>query len=273
MALLIQGVCLLTIKRLAEFSVAWYTFGMMLCYFGLPISVILGGPIVMYTRHEQLRSLLCFALMGFLAQSLHGFLESWTADFNIYAWHEPSHLWHAPHYITPVLRRWFSGPAEFVLGKVAALQPAGSVANRSSEDDHSSAWERIKVLMAECQMMPHILVLCSCVAGASLCISRISNPQDASDTWIYWVTHVGWPPALFFWTFDFTNALLPFKFACFVSPRARRDDHLTRDAKSSIAYPTTLSKDQKHRRVIEWHLCLAIAYTVGVAPSFWRTRA
>ena len=228
----------LPIKVVGEFSTVFYMVGMVLCYFGLPLLVLSGRPIIRYANRDQLKLLIRLSFIDFMAQSIHGFLESWAADFNIYCWHEPSHLWHSSFFITPSTHRWLPNFAKFVFGRLSALQPAISVANRSSEDKHRSPWKRLKVLFKECHIAPHIFVLGSCIAGlVTTLITFSTQPKDNYDTTTVEriITHVGWPPALFLWTAAFKNALLPFYYALFVPPRpARETYHETKNLASRI---------------------------------------
>ena len=260
-----------TFKVVAEFSTVMYFIGMVLCYFGLPLAVVYGRPMIVYEDHERLRLLITLSFLDFLAQSTHGFLESWTADFNIYSWHEPSHLWQTPLYIAPAMRRWFPALSKIIFGKLAALRPGNSVVNRSSENRFKSPWRRVMVLVAESYLAPHVFVLSACAAGLTIFIFQVWNQQSSRrDTFLYIVTHIGWPPALFLWTSTLGNAFVPFRYALFPPPRLLREDYLLRDEKSLVAYPTAQAKDQSHRRVIEWHLCLFVVYFAFVTAALWR---
>lgn len=122
-------------KVLGEFSTVFYMIGMVLCYFGLPLLVLSGRPMVRYANRNQLKLLIRLSFIDFTAQSIHGFLESWVANFNIYCWHEPSHLWHSSFFITPFIRGWLPNLAQVVCGRSSALHPGISAVNRSSEDN------------------------------------------------------------------------------------------------------------------------------------------
>ena len=260
----------LAFKVVAEFSTVMYLIGMNLCYFGLPLVVFYGQPMIAYADYGQLRLLIALSFIDFMAQSLHGFLESWTADFNIYCWHEPSHLWHAPLYVAPAIRRWFPALSKVIPGGLAALNPGNSVVNRSSENQCKSPWSRLMVLLAECNVAPHVFVLCSCAAGLVRFLFAAWNQHSGRrDMFLYIITHVGWPPALFLWTSTFSNAFVPFYYALFIPARLQREDYLVRDEKLLVAYPTTQAKDQTHRRVNEWHLCLVGFYFALVSAALW----
>lgn len=257
-------------KVIAEFSTVTYLIGMVLCYFGLPLVVFYGQPMIAYADHDQLRLLISLSFMDFLAQSMHGFLESWTADFNIYCWHEPSHLWHAPLYIAPAMHRWFPALSRVIFGRLAALKPGNSVVNRSSENKCKSPWSRVMVLLAESHVAPHVFVLCSCAAGLVVFFLDVWNQYSGRrEMFLYIVTHVGWPPALFLWTSTLSNAFVPFHYALFAPPRPQREDYLLRDEKSLVAYPTAQAKDQTHRRVTEWRLCVVAVYFAFVTAALW----
>ncbi|KAL9619358.1 MAG: hypothetical protein Q9160_006038 [Pyrenula sp. 1 TL-2023] len=259
-------------KFVAEFCIASYFLAVALCYFALPLIVLSGQPIVRYTTRGELRALIGLGSIDLLAQSTHGFLESWIADFNIYCWNEPSHLWQASLYISPAIQRWFPRLSNAIFGMLSVL-PGNSGANRSTEDKHRSPWGRLKVLLAECHVWQHLFVLCSCVAGLAVFLRDLSNrhlnAHDNGHTFIHVVTHVGWPPALFLWTSVLKNASKPFWYAFFVPQRASREKYLVRDEKSLVAYPTAQAKDQTHRQVSEWHLCLVLVYTACVAIGSW----
>ena len=49
---------------------------MNLCYFGLPLMVLSGYPLVHIDRQDQLQTLIRLGFAGFVAQSAQGFLES-----------------------------------------------------------------------------------------------------------------------------------------------------------------------------------------------------
>ena len=260
----------LTFKVVAEFSTVMYLIGMVLCYFGLPLVVLSGQPVVAYKDLKQLRVLVSLGFMDFLAQSMHGFLESWTGDFNIYCWHEPSHLWQAPLYIAPAMRRWFPALYKLIFGGLATLSPANSVGNRSSENQYNSPWSRVIVLLVESYVAPHLFVLYFCAAGLAMFLFKVWSQQSSRrEIFLYIVTHLGWPPALFLWTSTLTNAFVPFHYALFAPPRQQREAFLLRDEKSLVAYPSTRAKDQTHRRVGERHLGLVTIYFAVVTAALW----
>ena len=253
----------LALKFFAEFSTVWYMVGMSICYFGLPILALSNQPFIRYMNYSQFAWLIRLGFLDFVAQSLHGFLESWVADFNIYCWHEPSHLWHTPLYIEPLLRRWLPNITDFVFGRLGALQPGISPANRSSEDQCASRWQRLKVIVKEGRGGIHICVLGAFLAGFGNLLFQLKYTHR--DPLEHFIAHVGWPPVLFFWTSVLRNALVPFYYALCVPPRAEREKYLVRDEKSGIAHPTMEAKDREHRRVSEWQLLLILGYFACLA--------
>ncbi|KAL8982274.1 MAG: hypothetical protein Q9205_003162 [Flavoplaca limonia] len=254
------------VQVLADFSTMAYVLGMNVCYFGMPLLVLSGFPLIPVDNQSQFQRMIALSFMDFVAQSAQGFLESGTADFNIYSWHEPSHLWHAPLYVGPLLRRWFPRFAVITVGKGLKLSPSISAANKSSEDQHTSRWRRLKVICTECSVLPHIFVLGTCVAGARLFLSTIVQHIGANHDLLWWyiITHVGYPPALFLWSSALWNSCTPFWYTLFVPPRVEREKLLIRDEKTGIAYPKKEAKDQKHRHVKEWHLVLNLVYFLAV---------
>ncbi|KAL8943459.1 MAG: hypothetical protein Q9211_000991 [Gyalolechia sp. 1 TL-2023] len=254
---------------MADFSTIAYVLGMNMCYFGVPLLVLSGYPLIIVDNRGQLRTMVALSFMDFVAQSAQGFLESASAEFNIYTWHETSHLWHAPLYVGPLLRRWFPRFAAITVGKVLELSPGLGAANKSLEDQHTSPWKRLKVVCTECSVLPHFFVLGMCVAGALLFFNDIFQHTHANDDMIWWyiITHLGYPPALFLWSSALWNSCTPFWYALFVPPRVGREKLSIRDEKSGIVYPKKEAKDQNHRRVNEWHLVLNLAYSLGVLVS------
>lgn len=267
-------------KFLAEASIVSYFIAITLCYFGLPLAVLSGQPLVRHTSHDELRALITLASLDFLAQSTHGFLESWTADFNIHCWHEPSHLWQASLYLPPAIRAWFPFLSHTLSGTLSSALPGNSAANRSTEDAYRSPWRRLKVLLTECHLWPHIFVLSSCVAGLAVLLRDLSNhlPLLLLDNhggggggggFTHIITRAGWPPALFLWTSVLSNALKPFRYALCVPRREEREAYLVRDQRSRVAYPTARGRDQTHRRVGEGRLGAALVYMAGVGVGVW----
>ncbi|KAL8657369.1 MAG: hypothetical protein Q9226_001978 [Calogaya cf. arnoldii] len=259
-------------KFIADVSTIAYGMGMSLCYFGIPLLVLSGLPLVVVHLEDsgQIRKLLVLGFVDFVTQSALGFLESWTADFTIYSWHEPSHLWHTPWYIGPFLRRWFPRFAALTVGTVSKFSPSISTANESSEDRYTSRWKRLKVVCTECSVLPHLFVLGACIVGGLSFLNNIFYQYDGASKFEYIITHVGYPPALFLWSSALRNACTPFWYALFVPPRMEREKYLVRDEKSGAAYPTREAKDQRHRRVKEWHLVFTLVYFLGVLIwSYW----
>ena len=257
-------------KVVAESSTLAYMTGMVICYFGIPIMSLCGYSFIRVANDYQLRVLTALAFVDFLAQTAQGLLESATADFTIYSWHEPSHLWHIPLFITPTLRRFIPWASQQILGKAAIIKPAGSMSNRSTEDSTSSRWSRLRILLIECQVLLHLFVITSCLAGLTVFALHVwSRYESKRELFFYMVTHIGWPPALYFWTSTLKNACRPFFYALFVPPRQPREAHLSRDEKTLLAYPTVQAKDLAHRRVSEWHLCLILMYWTGILLVSW----
>ncbi|KAL6716778.1 hypothetical protein ACLMJK_004690 [Lecanora helva] len=259
------------VKIVAESSVLAYVVAMSVCYFILPLMSLSGHPFVLVQDQKSIKILISLAFVDFAAQSMHGFLESAAASFIIYSWHEPSHLWHTPLFILPALRRWFPGLTQVFLGKEAAHLTGGNPSSRSTEDSSTSPWERLKIIVFQCQVTPHIIVLILCFAGMTnfslTILRRRENEQNLLD---FIVTHAGWPPAFFLWTSTLKNACKPFYYALFVSPRLPREAHLLRDEKTGVASPTPESKDQIRRRVSEWHLCAILVYFSCIVAVYWQ---
>lgn len=263
----------LAFRILGEFSTFFYMVAMVLCYFGLPLLVISGRPMVRYADRDQFKLLLRCSLIDFMAQSIHGFLESYVADFTIYSWHDPSHLWHSAFFIMPFLRHYRPNLASAIYGTFTTLHPATSAMNQSTEDKYRSPSKRLQVMLRECHVLPHLFVLGSCTAGLVALLAGSRNPLQLTgnrkDVFERIITRVGWPPALFLWTAVFRNALIPFSYALLVPPRREREEYLSRDKKSRVAYPTDQAKEYKHRQVWEWHLCLIGVYFCGVTIGSW----
>ncbi|KAL8995895.1 MAG: hypothetical protein Q9169_004469 [Polycauliona sp. 2 TL-2023] len=251
---------------LADLSTVAYVLGMNLCYFGTPLIVLTGSPLIIIDNPNHLKTIIWLSFVDFLAQSGQGFLESWTTDFNIYSWHEPSHLWHAPMYLGPLFRRWLPKLSGMTIGKVLELSPGISATNNSSEDRYTSQWKRLKVICTECSILPHLFVLGTCIAGGMSFFVNIWYHDGAENAELseYVFTHLGYPLALFFWSGALRNACTPFWYALFVPPRVERGSFLVRDEKTSVAYPKKEAKNQSHRRVNEWHLISTTIYFLVV---------
>lgn len=252
-----------------ELNVLSYIFGIALCYLGVPLMVFSGQPLIRFTHQDQLKALIRLSFVDFIAQSINGFLESWAADFNIYCWHELGHLWDIPVFMPMFLHHW--SPIPWNLPAIQPADTANSVANKSSEDQHTSPWKRLHALFSETHTATHLYVLFSCIAGfvAFLLNIRTHLEDDQREIFQRIITHAGWPPIFFFWTSALKNSLQPFYYALFVPPRPKRENHLARDPKTHVAYPTAEAKDQRHRRVREWHLGLIIAYFAFVVAASW----
>ena len=146
-------------KVISDIGVIAYGVFMTLSYFGLPLLVLSGSPFLHLDNPDhRLQTMLQLSFVDFVAQSAHGLLESWTAGFTIYSWHETSHLWHTPLYIGPLLRRWFPKLAALTVGTLSKFSPSISAASNSSEDRYTSRWKRLKVVCTECSVLPHIFV-------------------------------------------------------------------------------------------------------------------
>ncbi|KAL8952981.1 MAG: hypothetical protein Q9222_001132, partial [Ikaeria aurantiellina] len=254
------------LKILSDIGTIAYALAMNLSYFGVPLMVLSGQPIVNIDCPDQLITILTLSFIDFVAQSIYGLLESWTADFTTYSWLEPNQFWLAPLYIGPLLRRWMPRLAAITMGKGLKLRPSIDAANKSSEGHYTSCWQRLKVVCTECSVLPHTFVLGTCIAGAVLFLHSAIHQIVASDgtPWRYIITHAGYPPALFLLSSALKNSCKPFWYALFVPPRPDREHYLAREDKSGLAYPTEKAKDQTHRHVSEWHLILILIYFCAV---------
>ncbi|KAL8866206.1 MAG: hypothetical protein Q9174_006437 [Haloplaca sp. 1 TL-2023] len=252
---------------IADMSITAYVLVLNSCYFVMPVLVLSGYPFLNIDDPTQLKTMILLGFVDFVAQSTHGFLESWTTDFTIYSWHEMSHLWHAPLYVAPLLRRWFPGLTAITIGRASKLSTGISAANQSSEDRYTSRWKRLQIVCTETNVFPHLFVLGTCIAGVMLFCSIIVHHMQVNNNnipWRYIITHAGYPPALFFWSSALRNSCTPFWYAIFVPARKPREEYLMRDEKSGVACPRPEAKDQRHRRVQEWHLLLSLAYFMAV---------
>lgn len=232
-----------------------------LCFLMMPFLLASNRPLLLLPRLQNLRLLLCLAIIDMAAQVLHGAMMSWQTQFSIYVFHGFCEMWLNIYLVPTLFRHWVPKWCLACLGNLPKFTPGGSAASRSPEHDipyRHSVLLRLKLILWEQGAWLHLLVLVGTLAGLW---TAVRNTQDMSGI----LVRVGWPAAVLMWTSVISNAWVPIRYAVFTPKNPQREKLLLRDPGSNVAYPSQAAKDHDHHRVVEWQLVYIAGYTAFAA--------
>jgi hypothetical protein len=162
-------------------------------------------------------------------------------------------------------------------GKIAVFTSTGSQSSELNERDaklRAPLWRRLKVTIWDCQAYIHLIYILFILGAIGLstyyCFSRGDN-DDPRAIFVYLLTHAAWPPVL--WFVCIVSCWTPIQYAISPPTVPDREDLLTREVDTGVAYP---SEEAKKVKESNWHLLHEIQYsflciytTVLFALTWW----
>ena len=172
-------------------------------------------------------------------------------------------MWLNSNFLPAIFRHCAPEWSPDFLRKLPRFTPGGSATNRSPERDDQYRYlvvSRLKLLLWDHGVLLHLLVLVGTVAG---CWITLRNTQDMGSLLI----RGGWPPCVLIWTSVISNAWVPINYAICTPKKLQREELVTRDPVSGVAYPSQKAQQSRRQRITEWQLGCVLMYTSLVVPQ------
>jgi len=165
-------------------------------------------------------------------------------------------------------------------GETTGFKASGSISSDLQErhaGSRASLLRRLRVTLFSHHAIVHAVFVLACVIGIALNFARAFSPANIPNLWdtailttthdrlVFFVTRLGWPPL--FWMQFIASALTPIMYIIWPPTQADREDLLTRDEKTGVAYPKMEARMPKRTLVGSWRYgraALAIVYTFAL---------
>ena len=231
----------------------------------IPAILISGKPFIALKTPQQLRNLIMLSALQLLVTWFHGLITADATGFRVPIWPSYRHPFLAPFQSIALLGLIFP------YGQ--ASSPSGRTKDGESERKaraSKSVIRRLKFLLADYRLWSPLLVIVSIVYGATLSIRRtLSMDISFQHQQQRLLVSVAWPPAFVHWMMFIVECWKPISYAVFLPKVYPREALLNRDAKTKVAYPSDMAKNEERIRPSQWFAHFILAYAVLVLVYGW----
>ena len=218
----------------------------------LPILVMLGQRLVSVTDMDGLRSLMRWALLNFITQSLYHYCMSSFVDFRLPVYTLFGAVWTQPWKLMMIIRYFLVTP--LFTWSLPGFTPTGMPVDGEEERKARTRRSRtamFKVVFWDCSAYFYLVVLCLFVAGIAKWTQIIlysSSVEGVYRAGINALTGIAWPPVFLLWAALLRTSWVPLAYALRPVPMPSRANLLVRDPSTGVEYPTQQAKDDLMRR-------------------------
>ncbi|POS74749.1 hypothetical protein DHEL01_v206851 [Diaporthe helianthi] len=232
------------VKRLSWKQRLWwfyYPFGALtmplttLGLFTAPLFMLAGTPWVVYATDNDLKALAQAAALSFITTFILKCHMSLKTGFRAQMMEQCNNIWISPcklpRYHTITQLKTFVFPT-WLGGQLLTFVPTGSIPNDLHERNakkRAGLQTRLRSILIKDGAIFHLLFAAFCAASAISVTVRAHRqfPQHGSEFGVYLLTHLGWMPMP--WLFSFFACLTPIYYAVFPPTVPDREDLLTQD--------------------------------------------
>ncbi|KAH0564751.1 hypothetical protein GP486_001860 [Trichoglossum hirsutum] len=233
------------LARISSFLIgilSFYPILFIISLFSIPVLLILGRPLVVFTSDNQFRWLLRTAFATVISRRILEFFLYIPAGYHTGQRFARYQIWMAP-YLAVCLIRAFVLP-KWLGGSSTAFKPTGSLGSALNERDADSrkgTLRRLFAILIQCQAIFHLLFVYFTITGAIIVTYKCFIIERGTYKILQClITHAWWPPVT--WIFLANSMWAPVAYA--INPPAvpDREELLNRDPMTNIAHPRDVAK-------------------------------
>lgn len=234
-----------TRARLSSFLIgvlSFYPLIFTISLFTIPVILILGEPLVIFSSENQFRWLIRTAFATVISRRIMEFILYIPSGYHTGQRYARYQIWMAP-YLAQCLLRAFILP-KWLGGATSAFKPTGSLGSALNErdaDTRKGLFRRLFAILIQCQALFHLLFVYFVIVGAAIttykCFIIERNTYNILQCLI---THAWWPPIT--WIFLASSIWTPVAYAINPPTVPDREELLNRDQKTDIAHPREVTK-------------------------------
>jgi hypothetical protein len=265
-----------TRARISSFLIgilSFYPILFIISLFAIPVLLILGRPLIVFTSDNQFRWLIRAAFATVISRRIMEFFLYIPAGYHTGQRFARYQIWMAP-YLTLCLIRAFILP-KWLGGASTAFRPTGSLdstLNERDADSRKGMLRRLFYILIQCQAIFHLLFVYFVIAGAiTVTYKCFIIERSPSKILQCLLTHAWWPPVT--WIFLASSMWTPVAYAVNPPTVPDREDLLNRDPKTFIAHPRDVTKKIAFGAQAMWfeleYTALTIYSGLCFAATFW----
>jgi hypothetical protein len=254
--------------RMSSFLIGILSFYPLLftfALFSIPIVLIMGRPLIVFTSEMQFRWLLRVAFATVFSRRIMEFILYIPSGYHTGQRYARFQIWMAP-YLALSLFRAFLLP-KWLGGASTAFKPTGSLDSALNERDAATRKGMVPRLMAiliQCQAIFHLLFVYFVITGVVIVTYKCFIIERGTYNILKClITHAWWPPLT--WVFLTSSTWTPISYAISPPTVPDREELLNRDADTGIAHPREITKKIAFGAQAAWfefEYTLTTAYTV-----------
>jgi hypothetical protein len=233
------------LARISSFLIgilSFYPILFTISLFSIPVLLILGRPLVVFTSDNQFRWLLRTAFATVISRRIMEFFLYIPAGYHTGQRFARYQIWMAP-YLAVCLIRAFVLP-KWLGGASTAFKPTGSLGSALNERDADSRkgmLRRLFAILIQCQAIFHLLFVYFVITGAVIVTYKCFIIERGTYEILQClITHAWWPPVT--WIFLATSMWTPVAYAINPPTVPDREELLNRDPMTNIAHPRDVTK-------------------------------
>ena len=231
--------------RLSSFLIAilsFYPLLLTVSIFAIPVILILGRPLVVFTSENQLRWLIRAAFATVISRRIVEFILYIPSGYHTGQRYARYQIWMAP-YLALALFRAFLLP-KWLGGAAAPFKSTGSLGSPLNERDAASRKGmiyRLFSILIQCQAIFHLLFVYFAITGAVIATYKCFIIERGTSRILrYLITYTWWPPVT--WIFLASSIWTPIAYAINPPTVPDREELLNRDPDTGIAHPREVTK-------------------------------
>ncbi|CAG8975226.1 hypothetical protein HYALB_00004287 [Hymenoscyphus albidus] len=208
-----------------------------------PAILMADVPIVVFSGIPELKKLTQAACVSYACGWLLRFHMSALTGYKASFMELSTEIWMAPYHTLTQIQT-FLLPKGFG-GKITKFIPTGTIQDSLRERDQGKRaplHRRLKNILFEQGAIFHLIYVVMCLAAVGTVFTRAYTrfSGDSTAFYLYLLTHIGWAPLP--WLLTGAACLTPLRYALFPPDVAPREELLSRDPVTNVAYPIETAK-------------------------------
>jgi Glycosyl transferase family group 2 len=262
--------------RMSSFLIgmlSFYPILFTLSLFSIPVVLILGRPLVVFTSDDQFRWLIRAAFATVISRRIMEFILYIPSGYHTGQRYARFQIWMAP-YLAISLVKAFILP-KWLGGATTAFKPTGSLGSALNERDavlRKGMHRRLWAILIQCQAVFHLLFVYFVITGVVVVTYKCFIIESGTfNTLKCLITHAWWPPLT--WVFLASSIWTPISYAISPPTVPDREELLNRDPDTNIAHPREVTKKIAFGAQAAWfelEYTMTTLYTsLCFAATFW----
>jgi cellulose synthase/poly-beta-1,6-N-acetylglucosamine synthase-like glycosyltransferase len=229
------------LQRLAAFTFGIGTFSQIFLLAALliiPSALITGGTIVAYASNNQLRWLIRLCFIALLLTRLHEWTANSPSEYRLAQREASARIWMAPYTMIALI--------QFLLPTRLRYKVKPPESTSKARDHDTPIYSRIRTILYRQKVYIHVLFLLYVFLALEASLTRTFETGSTHSGFLYLLTHVSFPPVL--WFSIMLAFLVPIRYAIWPPVMPTREELLERVGNKGVVRPKKAWRKRRWRR-------------------------